>query len=210
MDNHEADDRSDLLARWKKTNPQRWTTDAVEEHLKQGFCAYEIPLEAITRTDYSNDGEVREDLIYSLYTITHPDVLSRLYSAEEKEMKDVGPDTYDESWRRLFLQETSGSDTDDLGTAPLGDASWLAYNLLNTQHLVGQRTSIVLEQEDGLVTGAKVYGMSDHLTTYMTALTGYRETGTETDQNYYSMKTGDVNDEAFVYYLDCLARHSFI
>jgi hypothetical protein len=75
---------------------------------------------------------------------------------------------------------------------------------------VGQRTSIVLEQEDGLVTGAKVYGMSDHLTTYMTALTGYRETGTETDQNYYSMKTGDVNDEAFVYYLDCLARHSFI
>ncbi|TFD49610.1 hypothetical protein E3T55_11060 [Cryobacterium frigoriphilum] len=58
---------------------------------------------AIPSADYRNDEEVREDLIYKLYTITHPDVLQRLYSAEEKAMKDCGPEAYERYWRRLFL-----------------------------------------------------------------------------------------------------------
>ena len=63
------------------------------------------------------------------------------------------------------------------------DASWLAYNLLTIQHALGQRTSIVLEREGGHVTGAKAYGMSDYLSTFLVAVTGYREAGTD-ERNY--------------------------
>ena len=92
-----------LLERWKKAEPRPWTTEAVERWLEMEFRAYEIPLAANSITDYRNDEEVREDLIYKLYTITHPEVLQRLYSAEEKEMKDHSPEAYEEYWKSLFL-----------------------------------------------------------------------------------------------------------
>ncbi|TFD49846.1 hypothetical protein E3T55_10480 [Cryobacterium frigoriphilum] len=182
----------------------------MENLLAQEFRAYEIPLAAITPTDYLNDEEVREDLIYKLLTITHPDVLARIYSAEEQEMKDIGAEAYEQSWRSLFLGEDTSLGSPQKDVSTLDDASWLAYNLLNIQHSTGQRTSIVLEQEDGDVTGAKVYGISDYLSTFMVAVTGYRESRSADERNYYSMATGDLNNEAFSYYLECLDRHGLI
>ncbi|WP_104125849.1 hypothetical protein [Cryobacterium sp. Y57] len=197
-----------LFERWKKTDPRAWTTEAVEGWLEKEFLAYEIPLAAISSADYRNDEEVREDLIYKLYPITHPDVLQRLYSAEEKAMKDCGPEAYEDYWRSLFLRQNHRPGAETSHTA-LTDATWLAGNLLTIQHALGQRRSIVLEREGGQVTGAKVYGMSDYLSTFLVAVTGYREAGTN-ERNYYSMVTGDVNDVGFNWYLDCLARHGMI
>ncbi|MEC5186255.1 hypothetical protein RCH12_003739 [Cryobacterium sp. MP_3.1] len=199
-----------LLKRWEKSNLLPWKVLDLEDRLAKEFRAYEIPLTAITADDYANDVEVREDLIYKLFTITHPDVLSRIYSAEELEMKDIGAEAYDEGWQNVFVPERTPQRSDPRTQPVLGDASWLSYNLLNIQHSTGQRSSIVLEQENGLVTGAKVYGMSEYLGTFMTAVTGYRESEPNDDRNYYSMITGDMNDESFMYYLECLALHGFI
>ncbi len=195
-----------LLERWKKAEPQTCTTEAVERWLEKEFRAYEIPLAAISSADYRNDEEVREVLIYKLYTITHPEVLQRLYSEEEKAMKDCGPEAYEDYWKSLFLDRRSGAAT---VRSALPDASWLAYNLLTIQHALGQRTSVVLEREGDQVTGAKVYGTSDYLSTVLVAVTGFREAGAD-ERNYYSMVTGDVNDVGFNWYLDCLARHGMI
>ena len=199
-----------LLKRWEKSNFLPWKVLDLVDRLAKEFRAYEIPLTAITADDYANDEEVREDLIYKLFTITHPDVLSRIYSAEELEMKNIGAEAYDEGWQNIFVPERTPQHSDPRAQPVLGDASWLAYNLLNIQHSTGQRSSIVLEQENGLVTGAKVYGMSEYLGTFMTAVTGFRESEPGDDRNYYSMITGDVNDESFMYYLECLALHGFI
>lgn len=197
-----------LLERWKKADPRAWTTVATEGWLEREFRAYEIPLAAISSADYRNDEEVREDLIYKLYTITHPDVLQRLHSADEKAMQDCGPEAYEDYWNGLFLgrNHRPGAET---AQGALTDASWLAYNLLTIQHALGLRTSVVLEREGGQVTGAKVYGMSDYLSTFLISVTGYREAGTD-ERNYYSMVAGDVNDLGFSWYLDCLARHGMI
>ncbi len=186
---------TNLLERWRNAKPQPWTTEAVERRLRTEFQAYQIPLTAISLTDFRNDDEVREDLLYKLFTITHPDILDRLYSPEEKKMKDPGSGLYEAYWTSLFRGEAAGR-KGDLTEPTLGEASWLAYSLLNIQHALGQRTSLILEREDGYVTGAKVYGMSDHLSTFLIAVTGYREFGSD-DRNRYSMVTGDVHDEGY-------------
>jgi len=203
-----SDTVTSLLERWKKAEPQTCTTEAVERWLEKEFRAFEIPLAAISSADYRNDEEVREDLIYKLYTITHPEVLQRLYSEEEKAMKDCGPEAYEDYWKSLFLDRDRRSGAATVRSA-LPDASWLAYNLLTIQHALGQRTSVVLEREGDQVTGAKVYGMSDYLSTFLVALTGFREAGVD-ERNYYSMVTGDVNDVGFNWYLESLARHGMI
>lgn len=199
-----------LLKRWEKASLLPWTVLQAEDRLAREFRAYEIPLAAIAADDYANDEEVRQDLICSLFTITHPDVLSRIYSAEELDMKNIGAEAYDEGWQNIFLPERTPQRSDARARPVLGDASWLAYNLLNIQHSTGQRSSIVLEQENNFVTGAKVYGLSEYLSTFMTAVTGYRESEPSDNRNYYSMITGDMTDESFMYYLECLALHGFI
>lgn len=80
--------------------------------------------------------------------------------------------------------------------------SEVTYNILIAEHNKGNRLSIVLESEDGLhVTNAKVYGFSEYLTTYLIALIGLPKR---------EMVLGDLNDEGFQFYLECLNKHNFI
>ncbi len=76
----------------------------------------------------------------------------------------------------------------------------ITYNTLIDEHNKGYRLSVVLESNDDLnVSNFKIYGLSEYLNTYLIALIGLN-----------NMEIGNLDDEEFKYYLECLAIHNFI
>lgn len=185
----------ELLARWRREGPRpQPTREEVVQRLTRDFQAYEIPLYTNTAEDYANDEEVREDLIDTLLTITDRRVLARLSSPEDLEVKALSAAEEDEYWRELFVAYPDEEDT------PVG------YRLLIAQHAFGARTSIVLECEDGLVTGFKLYGHIQYLVDLLFALIGCPERVPGEEQPYPTMIRGDITDDRFLHYLRCLDR----
>jgi hypothetical protein len=183
-----------LLQRWLRNPPPAARLEDVKRLLGSEYRAYEIPLYSIDAEDYANDEEVREELLDSLFTITHPAVLDRIYDAEAREMQETDPDEVDLMWRDLFTAGDSDAD--------------VAYNLLLIQHSLGLRTSIVLEREGDLATSFKVYGHSGPLIERLTALIGFpqRPLGSEG----FGMDRGNLDDDVFVWYLEVLHRHGLL
>lgn len=182
----------ELLRRWLTNKPVPALLSGVKRLLKEDYRAYEIPLYAITPIDYAHDEEIREDLLDSLWTITHPDVLNALHEREIREgLHPTDADEIDADWRYLF-------NTDD--ETPVG------YNLLLIQHRLGQRTSIVLEKEGDFATSFKVYGHSQTLIEQLQVLIGIPERFPMAP-NESGMRHGDLADEAFVSYLELLYTH---
>lgn len=170
-----------LANKFKRLRIPPPTKEFVENILKEKFKAVEIPLYSIHKEDYMNDDEVDESKIYKLFTITNPEILNKLFNDEEK---------------NIFIDERKDNITIDV------PKSEVTYNNLIDEHNKGYRLSIVLESEDGLhVSNAKVYGISEYLTTYLVALIGLPKR---------EMVLNDVNDRGFQFYLECLKRHNFI
>ncbi len=174
-------DYAKLAKKYERLRLHEPTKDFIENILKKKFKAVEIPLYSIHKEDYKNDDEVDEKKIYKLFTITNPEVLNILFNQEE---------------RSIHIDERK-----DDGTIDVPDAE-VTYNNLIDEHNKGYRLSVVLESEDGIhVCNAKVYGISEHFTTYMVALIGLPER---------EMVLHDINDEGFQFYLECLEKHNFI
>ena len=128
-----------------------------------------------------NDDEVDETKIYKLFTITNPEILNKLFAEEE---------------RNIFVDERNDNETFAVPNCEV------TYNVLIDEHNKGYRLSIVLESEDNIhVTNAKVYGLSEYLTTYLVALIGLPKR---------EMVLNDINDRGFQFYLECLEKHNFI
>lgn len=184
----------ELLDRWRAVMPPPVTVDELVQRLAREYRAYEIPLYIITEEDYRNDEEVRENLITRLMTITNEDVLDRIYDDEARELQTMPAEEKDRFyWHYLFA--------DDKG---------LPYRLLLTQHALGQRSSVVLEQEGEFVTGFKVYGHSGPLIDRLTAWVGRPERGGGPVPTYPTMRRGDINDWAFAHYLEALVKAGMI
>lgn len=157
------------------------TKEFIEHILMKKFKAVEIPLYSIHPDDYKNDEEVDETKIYKLFTITNPEILDKICNEEEKEMFEE--ERYDHTEVDVPHDE-------------------ITYNNLIIEHNKGYRKSVVLESEDGIhVSNAKVYGLSEYLTTYLVALIGLPER---------EMILYDVNNRGFQFYLECLKKHNFI
>jgi hypothetical protein len=183
-----------LLERWRRDPPPPARLDEVKRILEGEYRAYEIPLYALMAEDYANDDEVRERLVDSLFTITHPTVLDRIYDEEAREMQESDPDEVDQIWRDLFA---------------VGDSeTTVEYNLLLIQHSLGLRTSVVLEREGDFATSFKVYGHSGPLIDRLTALIGFPQRPLGSTE--YGMERGNLDDDVFVWYLKVLHRQGLL
>ncbi len=184
----------ELFERWQVAGLKPARPDEVKQLLETEYKAYEIPLYSNAREDYANDEEVRDDLLDSLYTITHRDVLDRIRTEVDREMIDLDADWADSYWHDLFRED------------PDVEGDQLANNLLTTQHALGQRVSVVLEREDGYITGFKVYGPAQLLTDRLLTLIGYplKRPGDHEGGPWVSRR--DLSDPLFVSYLEHLGR----
>lgn len=160
---------------------RKYTVDEIKTMLERRYKAYEIPLYSNAAEDYANDEEVDEIKIVCLMTITHPDVLARIYNQGELEHKETDPDEIDDDWKLVY-------NSDDI-----------VYSTLITQHSQGTRTSIVLESDGTYATSFKVYGTSFEISELLIAKIGFQD-----------MKTGDLSDSTFQYYLECCAKNGVI
>lgn len=186
---------TEYLRRWYRFNRPEPTVDEIRALLEERYRAYEIPLCSITATDYANDEEVREDDIFALYTITHPDVLNEIHDAESRRLQASEPDDIEEDWRGLF----SSAD----------EETPLAYILLLVQHRLGQRTSVVLERQGDTVTNFKVYGHSQPLIDHLTEVIGVPNR-TPNDREEFGIDPGNFNDPNFRWYLGFLEERGLL
>lgn len=182
-----------LLAQWQNAGPQLARRDDVVELLRREYRAYEIPIEAMTEEDLANDPGVRENLVDSLWSITHADVIASVQDDEDRTVVALSPDEADEYWMGLF----QGADAE----------TPLAYLLLITQHALGQRISVLLEREGEHVTGFTVYGPAQRLQDRLLALVGHPERRPQDPEDGPFMVRGDLEDPVFVEYLRHLSRH---
>ncbi|WP_214468530.1 hypothetical protein [Microbacterium flavescens] len=163
--------------------------------LVEEYNAYEIPLYTKSRTDYTNDEEVREDLIETLLTITDPRTLTLI----DPDWADADPATVDEYWREIFIEYPEED-----------DYPW-THGLLTTQHALGHRISVVLEREGDYATGFKVYGVGvARLVDRLAALIGHAPPRPNDHPDREYMRVGDINDDAFAQYLRRLEAEDMI
>ncbi|MDO5681681.1 MAG: hypothetical protein Q4G46_02475 [Propionibacteriaceae bacterium] len=192
----------ELLRRWRTAAPRPCTPDDIAGVLGT-YQAYPIPLGHMAPDNFAADEEVREDLVDTLWTITHPLVLDRFRTASTgEEVDDEFADSpedqanlADSYWRDLFDEP----------------AEELPYRVLSAQHALGQRISILLEREGTAITGFKVYGvLGGSLTRHLTALIGYPVRRPYDPVDGPFMQPGDLDDEGFADYLEAAAAHGLI
>lgn len=191
-----------LLQRWLTYPPQPPTRDEVADFLCREYRAYLIPLDALDDDNFEADEDIRSTFVDSLFTVTHPLVLRGLTGASVtagdvliEEWVSDRAEIEDARWRHLLHT----------------DREALPRRFLDTQHALGQRVSIVLECEDEVVTGFKVFGMAGvDLRRRLRALVGYPLRGPQDPPCGNDMVAGDLADPRFVHYLHLAAEHGVI
>ncbi|MGV3149362.1 hypothetical protein [Rothia sp. 11254D007CT] len=73
-----AEEKTNLLSRWLKANPQQPTKEEIYILLEEKYGAYQLPLAYMEPDGYHRDEEIRADTVDSLYTITHPITLNTI------------------------------------------------------------------------------------------------------------------------------------
>lgn len=136
-----------------------------------------------------------------LYSI-HPEDYGNDDEIDETKIYKLFTITNPETLKKIFTKDEKFMHTDDRKDNIVYNIKdeELIYNTLIDEHNKGYRLSIVLESDDNIhVSNFKVYGITEYLNTYLIALIGLKE-----------MILGDLNDNDFIYYLECLEKHSFI
>lgn len=184
-----------LLQRWLSRLPEPPTLSEIAHFLDAEYRAYQLPLDYFDSDNFAGHPEVRSDLVDSLFTITHRQVLERLAAEGADETTATCPDADDSYWRGLL-----DSSLDDL-----------PRQILDAQHCLGQRVSILLEKEEELVTGFKVFGvLGAPVARCLTAHIGFpiRRSGDPDERTF--MVPGDLEDDHFRSYLELAAEYDLI
>ena len=213
-----------LLKRWRESNILPITLEQLSRLLVEEYRAYEMPLRFMEPSGFENHDELRAEFITTAFTITHPGILRRL-DAEDSEYYPPGDDYFSNNLNFFTQEEIDDMDDEDergrlIDNGPVpGEEEWyepltdlaIIYSYIQDQFNEGKRIVIVVEEEDGYVVNFKLHGWCEHLTRRLTALIGMPERDHRTPEEFSSMmRRGDLNDEAFVYYLECLAEFGMI
>jgi len=188
-------DLTELVERWRLRPPPPATAARIESVLIRTYRAYEIPLSLIPPSDFAGDDEVYEDEVFKLFTITDPEVLTRVYSAEDRERQRgtlaLDPEALEEEWRDAFTHPED-----------------LALKVMWLQIRRGQRITILLEGSTSKITSFKVYGSCQELVDVLAAHIGWERASMPHPQRpaWDVVRVGDITDYSFARYLNTVER----
>lgn len=213
-----------LLERWQAADIPKITKAELTAYLAEEYRAYEMPLRFMEPSGFENHDELRAEFITTAFTITHPGVLRRL-EAEDNAHYPPGDDYFSNDLNFFTQEEIDDMDDEDersrfIDNGPLpGEEEWyepltdvdIIFSYIQDQFNEGKRIVIVIEEEDGYVVNFKLHGWSERLERRLTAMIGMPERDHRSPLQFSSMmRRGDLNDEAFVFYLECLAEFGMI
>ncbi|XCB30062.1 hypothetical protein RQN30_00935 [Arcanobacterium hippocoleae] len=199
----------ELLDRWKITRPKQPTLGEIQSLLVDEYRAYTLPVSFMEPDGIEFDNDLRQDLVKAMFTITNPLVLNEISYAADSfnadftnelgflESKEERAELFDKVWQELFRDSSTP----------------LEYRIISAQHSSGQRASVLLEEEDGLITGFKLYGIrgqGSRLDRHLLARIGFPKRRPIDPADGSFMRPGDISDELFVQYLKAASEFNII
>lgn len=188
----------DIYARWLQWQSisAPLTVQRARDIIIKGYRAEEIPLSWHALDNPAADIDVHAERLTAAFTITHPQVLSEYVFTDSSQCR-CGVDEYWPANTESF-------------TDFLRDESRWPWNFMEIQHTCGARATIVLEEQDGIVTGWKAYPHGTLLDGFLSALIGFPRPSEEDDPDSPSMVAHDLNDDMFRRHLEQAEMHGFL
>nr|WP_184231807.1 hypothetical protein [Micrococcus flavus] len=207
---------AELVRRWESAARPAPTVAEVGSMLAERYRARPLAPEILSGGHLQNDEELRDGTQKVLWTITDPVTLlhcaRHAFASLDAYLRHLesGRQEEDEA-----IQAEDGIERADVAywtglESPIPEEDH-PYGLVLTQHALGQRVTVILEVEDGAVTGFKVEGVLGRMVDeHLEGLVGFPEPDPTFHEAVPVMRRGDPGDEMFVRHLRQAARFGLI